>query len=77
MKKVVKSWRFSTAGPVTKFKTMRLFAGERLVRKGIYFIMLFLVAAGLALSCMMMMMKCIVARGSGKASCCDYTLRFY
>ena len=52
MKKVVKSWRFSTAEPVTKFKTMRLFAGEKLVqRKGIYFIMLFLVAASLLLSC--------------------------
>ena len=52
MKKVVKSWRFSTAGPVTKFKTMRLFAGETLVqKKGIYFITLLLVAASLALSC--------------------------
>jgi len=52
MKKVVKGWRFSTTGPVTKFKTMRLFAGETLVqKKGIYFIMLLLVAAGLALSC--------------------------
>ena len=52
MKKEVKSWRFSNAGPVTKFKTMRLFAGENLVqRKGIYFIMLFLVAASMSLSC--------------------------
>ena len=52
MKKVVKGWRFSITGPVTKFGTMRVFAGEKLVqRKGIYFIMLLLVAASVTLSC--------------------------
>jgi len=51
MKKVVKSWRFSIAGPVTKFETMRVFAGEKLVqRKGVYFIMLLLLAASVTLS---------------------------
>jgi hypothetical protein len=52
MKNVVKSWRFLSAEPVTKSKTMRPFPGEKLVqRKGIYFIMLFLVAASMSLSC--------------------------
>src|SRR6186713_3621679 len=52
MEKMVKSWRSSTAGPVTKFKTMRPFAGETLVQsKRIYFIMLLLLAASIVLSC--------------------------
>ena len=52
MKKMVKSWRFSVGELATKLKTMRLFAGKRLVlEKGISFVTVFLVAVSLLISC--------------------------
>jgi hypothetical protein len=52
MKNVVRSWRFSNVEPVAKFKELRLGAREKpVVKNGIYFIMLLLVAASLLISC--------------------------
>lgn len=52
MKKGVKSWRFSNVESVTKLKTLRRFADEKSVlKKGMYFIILFLVAVSPLISC--------------------------